>query len=266
MDDQARQILKGIITKFGASVCDDPSRCESLMRDHMAGYKKEIHLLTCALKEGVVKDLRFPPASATPAVLVPKLVKRLEDSYGLSNEGAKWAVESWAYALGVTVGPQAYPRAASGVKNGTGSLFVSYSPQIGHVRFDDRLLFIISVRLNKMLSGLLYDIDKNEYATLQAFLLEDFDRFFKEISVNNPQEIVNSIEPLAGRFHEACAKQPRSKRSLLFTDKYADTEHSRIMSACFADLLTILGTSWNDLLQKYASSSTKNITDDIPVW
>jgi len=101
MDDQARQILKGIITKFGASVCDDPSRCESLMRDHMAGYKKEIHLLTCALKEGVVKDLRFPPASATPAVLVPKLVKRLEDSYGLSTEGARLAVEAWAEALGV---------------------------------------------------------------------------------------------------------------------------------------------------------------------
>lgn len=103
MNDVPREKLREIIVTYGRSVCDDPRRCEALLRDYCGEYKREINVLIGALKERVAADL-MSSASAMPLqVLIAQLVTRLEDELALAEEAAKWAVESWTIALGMSI-------------------------------------------------------------------------------------------------------------------------------------------------------------------
>jgi len=103
MDKDVRQSLRKLIDEHGQSICDDPARCLALMKDCFGSNKREINLLVSALREGAVKDLIIPPAGTTLRMLISHLTKRLEDNLGFSTENARWAVESWALALGKTI-------------------------------------------------------------------------------------------------------------------------------------------------------------------
>ena len=101
MNDSARQTLIEIVRKYGHSLADDPRRCEALLRDLCARDKKEIHLLVSALKERVAADLMSPASRPHGRALRARLVERLRDNLGFSEEASEWAVDSWAMALGV---------------------------------------------------------------------------------------------------------------------------------------------------------------------
>ena len=99
MNDQPRQVLHDIIQTYGESICDEPSRCEGLLRDMCGEYKREVLLLVNALKQGIAVDLRSRQETISMQIVLPKLVRRLEDNLALTTEAATWAVESWAVAL-----------------------------------------------------------------------------------------------------------------------------------------------------------------------
>lgn len=101
MNDLPRQKLKEIIIQYGRSLCDEPQRCEGLLRDLCGQYKKEIAVLVGALKERVPADLLASQNSTPAVVFLARLTKKLQDNLGLAEEAARWAVESWALALGV---------------------------------------------------------------------------------------------------------------------------------------------------------------------
>jgi parallel beta-helix repeat protein len=101
MNDSARQKLIEIVGRHGKSVVDDPQRAEGLFRDNFGEHKREIAVLTMALEEGVGRDLAAAQQNAPSAVLLARLTQRLVDNLALSEDAAKWAVESWALALGV---------------------------------------------------------------------------------------------------------------------------------------------------------------------
>ena len=101
MNDLPRQKLKEIIIQYGRSLCDEPQRCEGLLRDLCGKYQKEIAVLVGALKERVPADLLASQNSTPPVVFLARLTKKLQDNLGLTEEAARWAVESWALALGV---------------------------------------------------------------------------------------------------------------------------------------------------------------------
>ena len=101
MNDLPRQKLKEIIIQYGRSLCDEPQRCEGLLRDLCGQYQKEIAVLVGALKERVPADLLASQNSTPPVVFLARLTKKLQDNLGLAEEAARWAVESWALALGV---------------------------------------------------------------------------------------------------------------------------------------------------------------------
>jgi hypothetical protein len=101
MDNLPRQKLSELIVQYGRSLCDDPKRCEAFLRDYCGQYRKEISVLVGVIKERVPADLLASHNSTPPDVLLARLTKRLEDNLGLAQESAKWAVESWAWALGV---------------------------------------------------------------------------------------------------------------------------------------------------------------------
>lgn len=57
MTDYVIEKLKEIMTRYDASILDDPARCEALLRDFLSNNKKELNILIIALKAGIVNDL-----------------------------------------------------------------------------------------------------------------------------------------------------------------------------------------------------------------
>lgn len=102
MNDLPRQKLREIVARHGRAVIEDARRCEGLLRDYCGAYRREVSVLVMALEERVVEDMLAAPASTTPReVLLARLSVRLCDHLALSEPAARWAVDSWALALGV---------------------------------------------------------------------------------------------------------------------------------------------------------------------
>ncbi len=100
-----RQQLYQLIATYGRSLCDDPRRCEALLKDSYGQYRPEIAVLVGALREGVAADLLASQNSVPQTVLLARLTKRLHDNLALTEDAAKWGVESWALALGMICAP-----------------------------------------------------------------------------------------------------------------------------------------------------------------
>ena len=101
MNNVPRQMLRLIINKYGHDLCGDKRRCEGLLKDLCGEYRREINVLTSALEERVPLDLLAAERSMPHELLLTKLTKRLEENLGLTGEASRWAVNSWALALGI---------------------------------------------------------------------------------------------------------------------------------------------------------------------
>lgn len=97
----ARETLRQMVETYGREVCLDPRRCEGLLRDLCPGEKRDISLLLTALRERIPEELVAAGPGQPVAVLAARLGKRLSDTLGLNEEAARWAVGSWALALGL---------------------------------------------------------------------------------------------------------------------------------------------------------------------
>lgn len=101
MHDEPRQQLCKLIAQYGRSLSEDPRRCGALLKDHCGQYKREIFVLVNALENRIAEDLIKTSAGVPESILISRLSKRLEGELGLAEIVAKWAVETWALALGV---------------------------------------------------------------------------------------------------------------------------------------------------------------------
>lgn len=101
MNDLCRDTLRRIVANFGDHVWADPGRCEGLIREFCEGFDAETQALVGALRRGVPRDLVEWSRSVPPAEAVSRLTSRLQDKGDMFPASAKWAVESWALALGV---------------------------------------------------------------------------------------------------------------------------------------------------------------------
>jgi hypothetical protein len=101
MNDQPREKLREILARHGQSIVHDPRRCEGLLKDYSAQYRREVSVLVSALEEHVPEDLRSAPVGTPRAVLLKRLARRLADNRALSEAAAAWAVNSWALAMGL---------------------------------------------------------------------------------------------------------------------------------------------------------------------
>jgi HEAT repeat protein len=104
MDDRPRKILKDLINRYGTSIATDPLRTEGLLRDTCGTCHREIFVLVNAVRQKVPVDLLAPRYSLPFNLLQDFLVKRLRDELSLSEDASRWAVESWADALGLASG------------------------------------------------------------------------------------------------------------------------------------------------------------------
>lgn len=101
MDDIVRQTLIQLVAQQGRDVVENSRRCNALLRDLAPGHKREIFVLVSALEQGVVNDLLSLQGQVPAGILLAQVTAKLQSALALTEEAARWAVESWALALGV---------------------------------------------------------------------------------------------------------------------------------------------------------------------
>jgi hypothetical protein len=92
---------QAVLARTGRDVTTDAKLCEALLRDLCGEHRREIAVLVAAQKERVAADLLTPQVGVPREVLLARLTQRLQDNLGLTEEAARWAVDSWALALGL---------------------------------------------------------------------------------------------------------------------------------------------------------------------
>lgn len=103
MNDLPRQKLRELILYYGRSLCEDPRRCEALLKDQCGEHKREIAVLMAALKDQIPRELLHSCGATPPSLIQGRLVRQLYDNLGIAEVFAAWAVESWMLALGLPV-------------------------------------------------------------------------------------------------------------------------------------------------------------------
>jgi very-short-patch-repair endonuclease/DNA polymerase III delta prime subunit len=100
MSVSPRQILCDLATQRGQVVIDNARLLESLLRDLCGEYKPEIAALLSALRALIPSSLKIT-AGIPHSLMLSQMTQRLHSQQGLEVTVARWAVESWALALGV---------------------------------------------------------------------------------------------------------------------------------------------------------------------
>lgn len=94
-----RELISG---ERGAALIEDPRRCKALLLDYCGAHRREVNLLVKAHEEHVPARLLAPTADVPLTVVMAQLTRQLADDWGLADEAARWAVEAWAWALGLS--------------------------------------------------------------------------------------------------------------------------------------------------------------------
>ena len=104
MHDLPRQKLSELVAEYGHGLCDDAKRLEGMLKDVLRNeHKREMFVLVSALREGVAAEFRNSVSGMPLSAVAAKLVRQLQDNLALDETAARWAVESWAFALGVKI-------------------------------------------------------------------------------------------------------------------------------------------------------------------
>jgi hypothetical protein len=103
LNNVPRQKLREIVAQYGRAVCENPSYCKGLLLDLCGEYKREVNILVTVLEEHVVDELLHISAGVPTELVLARLSERLYDNRGMEKEAARWGVESWALALGMSI-------------------------------------------------------------------------------------------------------------------------------------------------------------------
>src|SRR6202522_4148909 len=95
-----RDVLIDIVAKYGEPLLASPLRTEGLLKDYCGESRREIFVLVSCLRVGVVEQVRRQGGPSVKLVCA-RLALKLEQNLAISGDVAKWAVESWAIALGL---------------------------------------------------------------------------------------------------------------------------------------------------------------------
>ena len=101
MPDIPRQQLQILLREYGREICYQPKRFAPLLRGLCPERQREINILLGAFHEHVAEDLLAEEAAPPTSELFARLAHQVRTHLGISETLARWAVESWAIALGV---------------------------------------------------------------------------------------------------------------------------------------------------------------------
>ena len=100
--------MKELVQVHGAGVVKESRRMKGLLLDNCR-YGRDVRLLLQALEAGVPVQLLEQKGTAPEGALLSNLRKRLHEDYGMDQRLARWAVESWAVALGFDLSKEKEP-------------------------------------------------------------------------------------------------------------------------------------------------------------
>ena len=100
MNDEVREVLKALVAQYGQELCTDRQRVEGLLRDYCGQHRREIAVLVSTVREGVAQELRGAPGTSVDSLVFHRLVQKLDYNVGIAEDYARWAVTTWAEALG----------------------------------------------------------------------------------------------------------------------------------------------------------------------
>ena len=113
MNEIPRQKLREIIAQHGRDIYRQREKCKGFLLDYCSGFRKEVNVLITALEEGTPGELLNSSTGNAPnELLVARLTQRLCDERSLESESARWAVESWVFALGMKIPARSKPTPA----------------------------------------------------------------------------------------------------------------------------------------------------------
>jgi hypothetical protein len=95
MNDRARQKLCEMITNYGSNICNTPRTCVMVLGQQCAEFPTEKDLLLRALDRGAVTSVMKGPVGGPWDDQVTQVA-----GSSVAPADARWAVESWAIALG----------------------------------------------------------------------------------------------------------------------------------------------------------------------
>jgi hypothetical protein len=99
MNDAVQAKLREIVINYGMSVIDDPLRCQGLLNDLCPTSRREVTSLILTLRDGVAIELIKAGKNTPRQALTTRLIRQVTSNIGLSEDVARWAVESWARAV-----------------------------------------------------------------------------------------------------------------------------------------------------------------------
>jgi hypothetical protein len=102
MNNAVRKKLVKLIEQYGQDLGNNSRRVEGMLRDFFPQSKREINVLVAASEEKIPRDLLSIKDTHTQ-IWVKKFIIRLQRNRALSEDAAKWAVESWAVAFGIVL-------------------------------------------------------------------------------------------------------------------------------------------------------------------
>jgi hypothetical protein len=104
MRNKVSKVLLDLFTVYGVSLASDKNRLNGLLRDSFPKRFAEVNVLIYAIELGIVNDLYSERSSQIPKTqFYESLISRLQHDYGTEIGLAKWAVETWAIALGLKI-------------------------------------------------------------------------------------------------------------------------------------------------------------------
>jgi formylglycine-generating enzyme required for sulfatase activity len=136
MQESYQQTLRQIVEKYGHAVCDDSARVRGLLQDYLGSrpgkFRQAIHVLLTALDAGVPRNLLGCQGREPIDGLMRRLARQLEDNTAITEDAARWAVETWAFALGLTATQATAMPMGGSVRNGPAEL-----PSFDQTTFDN---------------------------------------------------------------------------------------------------------------------------------
>jgi hypothetical protein len=111
MSNLPQEQFNQLLSTHGNQLCDEPQRCEALLRDTFPGYPREVSLLVNALKQGIPQELLSSQGKVPFEVSRSRLTRKLIDNLFMQEQAAQWVIDSWSTALGFrqSAPPQADP-------------------------------------------------------------------------------------------------------------------------------------------------------------
>lgn len=89
MNKIVADFLGQIVLRYGVEICKDCRRLKSLLNDYCGEYRKEINVLIMTVNEGIVEDILRHESGKLEKLDINKLVQRLRDNTGLTEQYAK---------------------------------------------------------------------------------------------------------------------------------------------------------------------------------